>query len=85
MTGSTAALRRNSRLIFGVTPRFWPEMKTLNFSRAARCGPGIPCKYGDLQEKPAGMSDLEFHMLKEAAESLNFIFCSRRAACLNQY
>ena len=31
-------------------------------------------KYGDLQEKPAGMSDLEFRMLKEAAESLDFDF-----------
>jgi len=28
--GSTADLRRSSRLILGVTPRFWPEMKTLN-------------------------------------------------------
>src|SRR3982074_2734326 len=28
MTGSTADLRRNSRLILGVTPRFWPERKT---------------------------------------------------------
>lgn len=27
MTGSTADLRRNWRLIRGVTPRFWPEMK----------------------------------------------------------
>jgi hypothetical protein len=30
MTGSTADLRRNWCLIWGVTPRFWPEMKTLN-------------------------------------------------------
>jgi hypothetical protein len=30
MTGSTADLRRSSRLILGVTPRFWLEMKTLN-------------------------------------------------------
>jgi hypothetical protein len=27
MTSSTADLRRNWRLIWGVTPRFWPEMK----------------------------------------------------------
>ena len=31
-------------------------------------------KYGDLQEKPAGMSDLEFRMLKEAAKSLEYDF-----------
>jgi hypothetical protein len=31
-------------------------------------------KYGDLQEKPAGMSDLAFRMLKEAAEWLNYDF-----------
>ncbi len=31
MTGSPADLRRSSRLmILGVTPRFWPEVKTLN-------------------------------------------------------
>lgn len=29
-TGSTAALRRSSRLILGVTSRFWPKMNTLN-------------------------------------------------------
>jgi hypothetical protein len=33
MTGSTADLRRNSRVIFGVTPRFWPEDPEL----IARC------------------------------------------------
>jgi hypothetical protein len=31
-------------------------------------------RYGDLQEKPVGMSDLEFRMHKEAAESLNYNF-----------
>lgn len=30
MTDSTAALRRSSRLILGVTPCFWPEMNALN-------------------------------------------------------
>ena len=30
MTGSTAARRRSSRLIFGVIRRFCPEVKTLN-------------------------------------------------------
>jgi len=31
-------------------------------------------KYGDLQEKPAGMSDIHFHMLKEGGESLEYDF-----------
>jgi hypothetical protein len=29
-TDSTADLRRNLRLIWGVTARFWPGMKALN-------------------------------------------------------
>ncbi|MGY4333571.1 hypothetical protein ACVWWG_007988 [Bradyrhizobium sp. LB7.2] len=28
--GFDGGLRRSSRLMLGVTPRFWPEMKTLN-------------------------------------------------------
>jgi len=31
-------------------------------------------KYGDLQEKPAGMNDFAFRMLNEATESLNYDF-----------
>ena len=44
-------------------------------------------KYGDLQEKAAGMSGLEFRMLQgRAAESPKLqIFGPRRAACLNKY
>jgi hypothetical protein len=30
MTGSTAERRRNSRLMLGVTRRFWPDVNTLN-------------------------------------------------------
>src|SRR6266571_4603475 len=42
MTGSTADLRCNSRLIFGVTPRFWPERKTLGLWSGGALWPRYP-------------------------------------------
>src|ERR1700704_5478291 len=42
MTGSTADLRRSSRLIFGVTPRFWPERKTLSLWSGGALWPRYP-------------------------------------------
>jgi hypothetical protein len=41
-TGSTVDLRRNWRLIWGVTPRFWPEMKILNLQSGGALWPRYP-------------------------------------------
>jgi hypothetical protein len=42
-------------------------------------------KYGDLQEKPAGMSDLEFRLLNEAAGSRECDFLLAPCGVPNQY
>jgi len=44
--GSTADLRRNSRLICGVPPSRLPERNTQTCNRAACCGRDIPCRRG---------------------------------------
>src|SRR5882757_7133559 len=40
ITGSTADLRRSSRLIFGVNPRFWPEILDCLACHSAAAGSG---------------------------------------------
>src|SRR6266478_360430 len=59
ITGSTADLRRNWRLIRGVTPRFWPEMKTPELIIRRRVVAAVSLVGEDALE---GVADQRFHV-----------------------
>ncbi len=75
MTGSTADLRRNWRLIWGVTPRFWPEMKILNLQSGGALWPRYPLVGEDTLE---GVADHGLHVRDHGCQGVTIIGIARQ-------
>src|SRR5580693_450975 len=74
MTGPTAALRRSARLIEGVTPRFWPERKTLNLVARRRIVAAVALVGEDALD---GVADQRLHVRDHGCQRVAVIRIAR--------